>query len=96
VISKQDLILRISKDIRDMMEVKASQKLQWIRDRMIEICIGVENVCLWDNIQDEFLERVNECSKKFPTASYGAFVKIVNHSAKAKPTLQKIVSENII
>jgi hypothetical protein len=32
------------------MEYKASLKVKWIRDRMIEICIGVENVALWDNI----------------------------------------------
>jgi hypothetical protein len=57
---------------------------------MIEICIGVETVSLWDNIQEEFLERVHECSKKFPTASYGAFVKIVNLSAKSKPTIEQV------
>jgi len=60
---------------------------------MIEICVGVEHVSMWDNIQEEFLERVNECSKKFPTANYGAFVKIVNNSAKAKPKIEQIVAE---
>lgn len=60
------------------MESKAKMKLQWIKSRLIEICIGVENVALWDNLQQNFLDKVNECTKKFPATNFGAFVKIVS------------------
>jgi hypothetical protein len=95
VISRTDLQMRILKDIRELMESKAGQKMRWIRDRMIEICMGVEHVSMWDNLQEEFLERVNECSKKYPSASYGAFVKIVNNTAKSTPQIEQIVKEQL-
>ena len=50
VISKQDLLTKIPKDIRDLMESKASSKLEWIKKRLIEICLGIENIAMWDNI----------------------------------------------
>ena len=50
VITKQDLLTKIPKDIRDLMESKASSKLEWIKKRLIEICLGIENIAMWDNI----------------------------------------------
>ncbi len=50
VITKQDLLTKIPKDIRDSMESKASSKLEWIKKRLIEICLGIENIAMWDNI----------------------------------------------
>ncbi len=50
VITKQDLLTKITKDIRDLMESKASSKLEWIKKRLIEICLGIENIAMWDNI----------------------------------------------
>lgn len=49
-ITKQDLLTKIPKDIRDLMEDKASSKLEWIKKRLIEICLGIENIAMWDNI----------------------------------------------
>jgi hypothetical protein len=50
IINKQDLLTKIPKDIRDLMESKASSKLEWIKKRLIEICLGIENIAMWDNI----------------------------------------------
>jgi|LauGreDrversion4_2_1035121.scaffolds.fasta_scaffold177886_1 hypothetical protein len=33
-----------------MFEAKASNKLEWIKQRLIEICLGIENIAMWDNI----------------------------------------------
>jgi hypothetical protein len=84
-IHKGDLFQRVPKEIRDMIESKASMKLEWVKKRLIEICIGVENVAMWDNIQQDFIEKVQTCQKKFPTTNFGAFVNILNQTAKTKP-----------
>jgi hypothetical protein len=36
--------------MREMMEAKASNKLEWIKKMLIEICLGIENIAMWDNI----------------------------------------------
>lgn len=68
-------------------------KLEWVKKRLIEICLGVENVALWDNLQSDFIDKVKECSQKFPATNFGAFVKIVNQTCKVKPTLEEIVGQ---
>ena len=36
--------------MRKIMEAKASNKLEWIKQRLIEIYLGIENIAMWDNI----------------------------------------------
>lgn len=38
------------KDIRELIECKAQMKLEWVKKRLIEICLGVESVAMWDNL----------------------------------------------
>lgn len=33
-----------------MMEQKVQMKLEWVKKRLIEVCLGVENIALWDNL----------------------------------------------
>ncbi len=78
VINKADLVGKMPKDIKELIEEKANQKLDWVKKRLIEICIGVENVSKWDNIQDEFIEKVSEVGRKYPKANYTALIKIIS------------------
>lgn len=86
-ISKSDILQRVSKDIREMMEQKVQMKLEWVKKRLIEVCLGVENIALWDNLQQDFIDKVNVCTKKFPATNFGAFVKIVNQTILPKPEI---------
>ena len=61
-----------------MIKDKALKKLEWVTKRFIDICIGVENVSKWDNIQDEFKEKVNEVARKFPKANYAALISFIS------------------
>lgn len=76
------------------MENKASAKLEWIKKRLIEICLGIENIAMWDNIQSDFLDRVHEYSKRFPCTNIGAFIKILSQNSSLKPKIEVLVSEN--
>jgi hypothetical protein len=94
-LSKQDLLQRVSKDIRELIEQKVQMKLEWIKNRLIEICIGVENVALWDNLQQDFIDKVSDCTKKYPASNFGAFVKIVSQTASIKPDLESAVKNTV-
>jgi len=41
-----------------------------VTKRFIDICLGVENISRWDNIYEEFKEKVNEASRRFPKANH--------------------------
>lgn len=77
------------------MEARVLQKMDWIKQRLIEICLGVQNVASWDNIQQEFLEKVNDCTKRFPSTNFGAFVKIVSQTPQVKPNLVDEVTNTL-
>lgn len=87
-IQKQDLLQRMPKDIRELIECMAQMKLEWVKKRLIEICMGVESVAMWDNLQQDFIDKVNSCDKKFPATNFGAFVKILNQERCEKPKLE--------
>ena len=75
-----DLLTKLPKDIRDMIESKATMKLEWVKKRFVEICLGVDNISHVDNLQPSFLQKVSECNKKYPGSNLGAFVKFVNQT----------------
>lgn len=43
-ISKTDLLMKLPKEIRELIEQKASMKLEWVKKRLVEICLGVETI----------------------------------------------------
>lgn len=43
-ISKTDLASKVFKDISYLVEEKANQKLNWIKKRLIDICLEIEHV----------------------------------------------------
>ncbi|TNV74735.1 hypothetical protein FGO68_gene3762 [Halteria grandinella] len=94
-IQKQDLFQRMPKDIRELIECKAQMKLEWVKKCLIEICLGVESVAMWDNLQQDFLDKVKSCDKKFPATNFGAFVKILNQSQNDKPKLEQVVKSTL-
>jgi hypothetical protein len=64
--------------MRELIEARASQKLEWVKKRLINICIGVDSIAGWDDIQSSFLQKVFDCQKKYPITNQGAFIKLVN------------------
>ena len=78
-----------------MMEAKASNKLEWIKKRLIEICLGIENIAMWDNIQSDFQERVHEYSKRFPCTNFGAFIKILSQNCKVQPKIEQLLEKKL-
>jgi hypothetical protein len=60
---------KVPRDIQAVLEEKANEKLNWIKKRIIDICIEIEHVSKWDNIQEGFKEKVSEVSRKFPKAT---------------------------
>lgn len=43
-LSKSDLLTKVPKEIRELIEQKASMKLEWVKKRLVEICLGVETI----------------------------------------------------
>ena len=94
-ISKADLTnaTKISKDIQEQLREKAQRKLEWATRRFVEICLGVEGVARWDNVQEQFRERVQDVARRFPKANYQALVSFLNLLPEAKKTLPEVVAE---
>jgi hypothetical protein len=44
----------------------------WIKRRLIDICIDIDQIAKWDNIQEGFKEKVTEVSRKYPKATKAA------------------------
>jgi hypothetical protein len=70
-------------------------KLEWVKKRLIEICLGVENVAMWDNMSQDFFEKVNLVQKKFPASNTGAFIKILHQTDSCKPQLDHVVKSSL-
>ena len=49
-ISKAEIFTKMPKDIQALLEEKARHKLDWVKKRLIEICLDIENVAKWDNL----------------------------------------------
>ena len=77
-----------------MFEAKASNKLEWIKQRLIEIYLGIENIAMWDNIQSEFQERVHEYPKRFRCTNFGAFLRFSLKIAKFSQKLNSFLKKN--
>eukprot|EP00347_Sterkiella_histriomuscorum_P008024 403346662 len=94
-ISKADLTnsQKIHKDIQEQIKDKAQKKLEWVTKRFIDICIGVENISKWDNIYDEFKEKVSEAARKFPKANYQALISFINSLPVTKKSLDEVISQ---
>ena len=82
---------KIPKDVRESLEDKAGHKLEWIKKRLIDICVGVENVARWDNLQQDFVEKVSDVSRKYPKANYTALLKIIGNTPGPKPSLDEAI-----
>ncbi len=74
------------------MREKAQKKLDWVTKRFIEICLGVENVSKWDNIQEEFKAKVNEVARKYPKANYTALLSFINLLPENNKSLKEIIN----
>lgn len=77
-ISKSELFSKVPKDIQALVEEKARHKLEWVKKRLIDICLDMESVAKWDNLQEEFKEKVDEIVRRFPKASNHALTSILS------------------
>ncbi|CDW79456.1 UNKNOWN [Stylonychia lemnae] len=94
-ISKADLTnsSKINKDIQEQLRDKAQKKLEWVTKRFIDICLGVENISRWDNIYEEFKEKVNEAARRFPKANHQALMSFINNLPETKKSLDEVVNQ---
>lgn len=53
----------------------------------------MENVSKWDNIQEQFKEKVQEVARKYPKANYQALVSFINLLPETKKSLPEVVQE---
>ena len=69
-VSRADIAQKFPKDVQNLIEEKATQKLNWIKKRLIDICFSIEQLSKWGNLQEDFSERVQDVQRKFPKATY--------------------------
>ena len=72
------------RDILAAIEEKANQKLAWIKKRLVDICLEVENVAKWDKIQEDFNDKVSEIQRKYPKATIPALQSFIQQIPDSK------------
>lgn len=84
IVSKIDLFTKFPKDIQILIEEKARNKLDWIKKRLIDICLDIENVAKWDNLQEEFKGKLDEIVRRFPKATNQALTNMLGQTPTTK------------
>lgn len=68
-ITREDLLQKLPKDVTHVLKRNCRKKLNFLQDRVMNICKSVSEVAKWDNFHNEYSARVTEVSRLFSQAS---------------------------
>ena len=77
-ITLEDAYAKIPKEVLVNLEKNSKKKIEFLQDRIMNICKSVNEVSKWDNFYKDYSERIKEVSMKFSQASNSAVSNLKN------------------